>query len=57
VSQASTYVCERCRGEFEPDWSEEEAQLERKTLFPNLEDKNAAVVCHDCFLAIMHGVQ
>lgn len=48
-----TYTCERCKGVFEKGWTDEEAAAEAQQLFGDLSEDDKAVLCEDCFQALM----
>ena len=47
------YRCANCGGVFEKTWSDEDAIAEMKDNFGDLPESERAVVCDDCFHAIM----
>ena len=49
------YQCAACGGMFEKGWTDEEADAERKELFPNLAESESAIVCDDCFKKVVFG--
>lgn len=53
------FLCANCGKTFERGWSDEEAQAEAESLIPadQFEESGTAVVCDDCFKAIMGRVQ
>ena len=48
-----TYVCELCKEENIPGWSEEEAKTESDLLFPELKKEQLVQICDDCFHMVM----
>lgn len=50
-----TYICSVCGGEFEADWSEEEAEQELKENFPGLSKNDCDLVCDDCYKKLGFG--
>lgn len=49
------YTCAECGGEFESDWTEEEAQAERLALFGDVPEEDMEQVCDDCFRDLGFG--
>lgn len=48
-----TYLCARCHGVFETDWTDEEAQAEYAIEFPDVPiDTPTVVVCDDCYRGV-----
>jgi hypothetical protein len=43
------YICDECGETFEKGWSDEDAELERETLWGDLQREDAAIICDDCF--------
>lgn len=54
-----SFTCANCGGTFEKTWSDEEAAAEAAALIPaeQFEESGTAVVCDDCFRAIIGRVQ
>ena len=46
---ADMFVCAMCGGEFEKDWSDEEAMAELKENFGDVSGDALDVVCDDCY--------
>ena len=48
------YKCELCKGVFEKEWSDEEADIEYRENFETecLTDVEKAIVCDTCYKAI-----
>lgn len=46
-----TYICSRCKGKFVKAWSDEEADKEYLTNFP--ENPDRGIVCDDCYKYLM----
>lgn len=44
-----TFVCAMCGGEFEKDWTDEEAEAEYAERWPGMADARRVVICEDCF--------
>ena len=45
-----TFICAMCKGEFEIDWSEEEAEEELKEEFgEDIKKEDCEQVCDDCW--------
>lgn len=59
VPETVKFTCANCGGEFEKSWSDEEAAAEAASLIPaeQFEESGTAVVCDDCFRAIIGRVQ
>jgi len=47
--QGNDYTCAECGETFEKGWSDEDADLEKQTLWDNLQEDQSAVICDDCF--------
>lgn len=47
------FKCEHCGGTFETTWSEEEADEEMKQMFGDVPKEEQAVICDDCYKAMM----
>lgn len=47
-----TYTCAVCKGTFESDWTDEEADAEALEKFTPEELKDRVVVCDDCYRAM-----
>lgn len=54
-----SFLCANCGETFEKSWSDEDAAAEAATLIQveQFEESGTAVVCTDCFTAIMGRVQ
>lgn len=48
-----TFICEECKKEFIKEWSDDEAEIEFKTEFPDFPMENCAIVCEDCYHRLM----
>jgi hypothetical protein len=46
---AETFKCAQCGGEFEKEWSDEEAIAEAESIFGPLEGVVGTLVCDDCW--------
>lgn len=47
------YKCELCKGVFKKGWSDKEMLVEMERDFPNLPEEERAVVCDDCYNALI----
>ena len=43
------FQCSMCKGVFDKEWSDEEAEAERKELFPDSPWSECDLICDDCF--------
>ena len=48
-----TYVCAQCGGEFSKGRPDEEAEIEKDALWGDVPLDECAVVCDDCFKAMV----
>ena len=46
---ADMYTCEMCKGTYEKEWSDEEAQAEAERLFPGMDHSDMVLLCDDCY--------
>jgi DNA-directed RNA polymerase subunit RPC12/RpoP len=54
ASDPSTFICARCGGTFDTEWSDDEADAEYKENFPEVRGNEAReVVCDDCYKEFM----
>ncbi len=44
-----TYICSMCKGEFEYNWTEEEAVAEKNENFPDVPMKECDIICDVCW--------
>ena len=44
-----TFICAMCKGEFDIDWTEEEAEAELKEEFGDINKEDCEQVCDDCW--------
>lgn len=47
------YKCELCKGVFKKTWTDKEALREMKDNFGKVPKKDRAIVCDDCYNALM----
>jgi hypothetical protein len=47
------FTCDKCKGEFEAVWSDEEAMEEFERNFPDYPFMEASQICDDCYKLIM----
>lgn len=48
----NTFRCEACDETFTEGWTDDEARAEAEAAFTADELEDAAIVCHDCWLAM-----
>lgn len=53
MSSQREYTCAECGKTFTTAWSDEEANAEAAKNFPTMPIEEMAVVCDDCYRAIM----
>lgn len=53
----STFTCADCGGVFDMAWSDEEARAESKEQWGDIPSDDLAVVCDDCYQALMANVR
>lgn len=47
------YTCGNCGGTFEKAWSDDESDAEARQMFGEIPAEEKAVVCDDCYRAMM----
>jgi len=55
VTTADTYVCEACGETYrrDPDWTDADARAELARDFPSSMGEDLAILCDDCYRALM----
>lgn len=56
AEEPDSYTCEDCGGTFDKERTDEEAWIESAEIWGYLDPAEAAVVCDDCFEALMRRV-
>ena len=52
-----SFTCSMCKATFDEEWTDEEARAEYAEAFPGSNpDKDASIVCDDCYHQVMGWV-